>query len=107
MSTEFSVWWAMADENRAVELHAQLRDLAIPWETGHKLALGSAVETVREMRRVFNNFVEQDPYETGKPPGSWDLSSSLDENDPCVSAMTRTFTLMLNRHGLLKIDLTR
>jgi hypothetical protein len=97
----------MADENRAVELHAQLRDLAISWETGHQLAVESAVQTVREMRRVFNNFAKEDPYETGKPPGLWDSSPSLDENEPYVQAMTRTFTLMLNRRGLLKIDLTR
>lgn len=95
----------MADENRAVELQAQLRDLALPWETGHQLAVASAVETVREMRRVFNNFAAQDPYETGKPPEFWDLSPSLDENDPCMRAMTTAFMLMLNRRGLLKIDL--
>jgi len=97
----------MADENRAVELQAQLRDLALPWEAGHQLAVASAVETVREMRKAFNNFVQQDPYETGKPPESWNLSLPLDETDPCVGAMTRAFTLMLHRRGLLKIDLTQ
>jgi hypothetical protein len=71
------------------------------------LAMESALETVREMRRVFNNFAKQDPYETGKPPELWDLSPSLDEKDPCVSAMRNAFTLMLHRHGLLKIDLTQ
>ena len=97
----------MADENRAVELEAQLRDMALPWETGHQLAVASAVQTVREMRGIFNNFAAQDPYETRKQPGLWDLSSSLDETESCVGAMTRTFMLMLHRRGLLKIDLTR
>ena len=97
----------MADENRAVELQAQLRDMVIPWETGHQLAVTSAVQTVREMRGIFNNFAAQDPYETRKQPELWDLSSSLDETEPCVRAMTNAFMLMLHRRGLLKIDLNR
>src|SRR5438552_7913018 len=96
----------MADENRAVVLDSQLRDLALPWETGHQLAMESAVQTVGAMRQVFNYFAQQDPYETAKPPELWDLSRSLDENDRCVSTMRNVFTQMLHRHGLLKIDLT-
>ena len=94
----------MADESRVFELQAQLRDLALPWETGHQLAVASAVQTVQEMRSAFNKFGETDPYETGKPPEFWDLSVPLDESDPCVRMMTGTFMLILNRRGLLKID---
>jgi hypothetical protein len=96
----------MADESRAVELHAQLRDLALSWEMGHQVAVAGAVQTVQMMRAAFNDFAEQDPYETGKPPKFWDLAAPLDENDPSVGMMTRTFMLILNRRGLLKIDLT-
>jgi hypothetical protein len=96
----------MADESRVFELQAQLRDFALPWETGHQLAAVSAVETVKEMRAAFNKFGATDPYETGKPPELWDLSAPLDESDPCVRMMTGIFMLILNRRGLLKIDLT-
>ena len=95
----------MVDENRAVELQAQLRDLALPWEAGYQLAVASAVQTVVEMREIFNKFAALDPYETGKQPQLWDLSFTIDETEPCVGAMTRTFMLILHRHGLLKIDL--
>lgn len=94
----------MADESKATELQAQLRDLALPWEAGHELAVASAVQTVREMRAAFNNFAEKDPYETGKSAEFWDLSVPLDESDPCVRAMTTAFMLILNRRGPLKID---
>ena len=96
----------MADESRAVELQAQLRDAALPWEAGRQVAVVSAIQTIREMREAFNKFAERDPYETGKPPEFWDLSAPLDENDHSVLAMTRAFMLILNRRGLLKIDLT-
>jgi hypothetical protein len=96
----------MADENRAVELQAQLRDLALPWEAGLRLAFASAVQAVHEMRAAFNEFAETDPYETGMPPEFWDLSAPLKESDPGVSMVAATFMLILNRRGLLKIDLT-
>jgi hypothetical protein len=94
----------MDNGNRAIELHAELRELAFPLEKGHELALASAVETVREMRTTFNKFAEDDPYETGEQPKSWDLSAPLDESDPGVQLMTRLFLRILNRNGLLKID---
>ena len=87
----------MADESRT----DQLRDLALPWEKGHALAVACAVETVKDMRMAFNKFAETDPYEAGKPE-LWDLSSAPGESDPAVRAMTLTFTHILNRRGLLK-----
>jgi hypothetical protein len=96
----------MADESRAVELYAQLRELALPWVTGYQIAVESAAHTVFDMRMAFNKFAEIDPYETGKPPEFWDLSAPLGENDPSVRAMAVAFMLILHRRGLLKIDLT-
>lgn len=90
-------------DSRADELHAQLRDLALPWETGYQLAVARAVETVKDMRAAFNKFAETDPYDAGKPE-FWDLSAELGESDPAVRAMAVTFTHILNRRGLLKID---
>ena len=91
----------MADES---ELQAQLRDLAVSWETGHQLAIASAVQTVQDMRRAYNEFAETDPYETGALPEFWDFSVPLDANEASVRVMTETFMLILNRGGLLKID---
>lgn len=97
----------MADETRASELQSQLRDLALPLEKAHHLAVDCAVRTVREMREAFNKFAGEDPYETGRAPEAWDLSIRLDESDPAVRTMAATFMLMLSSRGLLKIDPVR
>jgi hypothetical protein len=84
----------MAEDSR---LHA------IPWDTGAAISVASAVDTVKEMRAVFNKFAETDPYEAGKPE-LWDLSAQPEESDAAVRAMTATFIRILNRRGLLKAD---
>jgi hypothetical protein len=93
----------MSDTSRldAKELHARLRDLALSWEEGHRLAMRYATETVVGMRKAFNEFAEQDPYEAGKVE-RWDLS--VKDTEPVVLAMTAAFSHILNRRGLLKID---
>ena len=52
---------------------------------------------------AFNKFADTDPYEAGKPE-LWEVSA-LWKTDPAVSAMAETFVQILNRRGLLKIDL--
>jgi hypothetical protein len=83
----------------AKELHARLRDLAIPWEEGHRLAVTCAGATVVAMRKTLNEFAENDPYETGRLE-----PSAPKDGEPAVAFMTGLFARILNRHGLLKID---
>jgi hypothetical protein len=96
----------MSDANRlldANELHARFRDLALPWEMGHELAVSCAIDTVRGMRAAFNEFAGTDPYEAGKVE-HWDMSAEIAGDDPTVRAMAARFSLILNRQGLLKIN---
>jgi hypothetical protein len=81
----------------------RLRDLCLPWDRGYALALAGAFQAVTGLRSAFNEFAENDPYEEGKVE-RWDISADVVEKEPVVTAMATTFSLILNRRGLLKID---
>lgn len=81
----------------------RLRKLRLPWAYGYELASAYALQTVIELRRAFNDFAEKDPYEAGMVE-RWDLSADAVQKEPVVQAMATTFSLILNRQGLLKID---
>ncbi len=87
-----------ADENEL-----RVRALCLSWAEGYALALTHAVEAVTALRRAFNEFAETDPYETRKVE-RWDLSADAVRKEPVVQKMADTFSLVLNRRGLLKID---
>jgi hypothetical protein len=89
--------------SEADKLHARLRDLCLPWEEGYALASACALQAVTELRSAFNDFAEKDPYEAGKVE-RWDLSADVVRKEPVVERMATTFSLILNRRGLLKID---
>ena len=76
-------------------------ELAIPWEEGHRLAASCAIDMITEMRKAYNKFAANDPYELGKVMS---LEPSAKETETEVAAMTQLFSLILNRRGLLKID---
>ena len=80
---------------------AQRRMRALSWEEGNRQATYCATETVVGMRKAFNEFAEQDPYEAGKVE-QWDLSAK--DTEPVVLAMAGAFSRILNRRGLLKIE---
>jgi hypothetical protein len=96
----------MTDESAADQKVAELRDLALPWEQGYQLAVECAFDTVKGMRTAFNKFAGADPYEAGGKSEPWDFSA-FGKSDPAVCAMAETFTQILNRRGLLKIDLVK
>jgi hypothetical protein len=89
--------------SEANELHARLRNLCLSWPEGYALASACALQAVIGLRSAFNEFAEKDPYEAGKIE-RWDLSADVVEKEPVVAAMARTFSLILNHRGLLKID---
>jgi hypothetical protein len=89
--------------SKADELHARLRDLCLPWADGYALAATCALQAVTDLRRAFNEFADKDPYEAGKVE-RWDLSTDAVRKEPAVERMATTFSLILNRRGLLKID---
>jgi hypothetical protein len=95
---------AMSDPAKlSAEELASLRDKAIPWEEAYRLAQSCAVDTVAEMREAFNQFAQDDPYETRRSPGPG-LEMTAKETEPALAGMTRFFMNILNRRGLLKID---
>jgi hypothetical protein len=81
----------------------RLRRQGVPWAEGYELASACALQAVTELRRAFNDFAKNDPYEAGKVE-LWDLSADVVQKEPVVQAMATTFILLLNRRGLLKID---
>lgn len=80
-----------------------MRDLCLPWAEGYELAAACALQAVTELRSALNEFAEQDPYKAGKVE-RWDLPADVVRKEPAVQAMATTFSLILNRRGLLKID---
>jgi hypothetical protein len=95
----------MSDDtmSEANELQARLRDLCLPWAEGYELASACALQAVTGLRSAFNQFAEKDPYEAGKVE-RWDLSRDAVLKDPVVQGMAMTFSRLLNRRGLLRID---
>jgi hypothetical protein len=92
----------MSDVTMLEANELRLRDQCLPWAEGYELASACALQAVTELRRVFNEFAEKDPYETGKVE-RWDLSD-VARHEPVVESMATSFSLLLNRRGLLKID---
>src|SRR5690242_18239644 len=93
----------MAESSNSDELHARLRELCLAWPQGYELAFACAVDAVTGMRRAFNDFAGKgnDPYEAGTVE-AWDLSRDVVQKEQAVTAMANTFSLILNRRGLLK-----
>jgi hypothetical protein len=76
------------------------RDHCLHWEAGSALALEAARDAVEAMRQVSREFAQDDPYETGHR----DLAVGDEDLDGVVDGLALQFTLILNSHGLLKID---
>jgi hypothetical protein len=93
----------MADLTMLEVNEQRTRDLRLPWAEGYQEASAFALQAVTDLKRVFNQFAEKDPYEAGKVE-PWDLSADVVQKEPVVQAMATTFSLILNRRGLLKID---
>lgn len=93
----------MSDVTMLEANELRLRELCLPWAEGYELASACALQAVTELRRAFNDAAKDDPYEAGKVE-FWDLSPDVVQKEPVVQAMATTFSLLLNRRGLLKID---
>jgi hypothetical protein len=93
----------MSDVAKLEANEVRLRDLCLPWAEGYELASACALQAVTALRSAFNDFAEKDPYEAGKVE-RWDLSADVIRGEPVVQVMATTFSLLLNRRGLLKID---